>query len=142
MYLDTSILVKLFVRDEQSEFYGKVADGQPVCSSVLAYTEVWSAFLFRERAGELTPEQRRRAWAAFDRNVMDDVIELMPMGPAIFKRANRMLEACHPKVPLRSLDALHLASADQSQDWPLATHDKRMRDAAVMLGFPVTPWPA
>jgi predicted nucleic acid-binding protein len=141
MYLDTSNLVKLFVRDEQSEFYCKVTDGQPVCSSVLAYTEVWSAFLFRERAGELTPEQRQRAWVAFDRNVMDDLIELLPMGPAIFKRANRMLEACHPKVALRSLDALHLASADQAQDWPLATHDKRMRDAAVMLGFPVTPWP-
>lgn len=141
MYLDTSILVKLFVRDGQSEFYGKVVDGQPVCSSVLAYTEVWSALLFRERAGELTPEQRNRAWAAFDRNVMDDLIELLPMGPAIFKRANRMLEACHPRVPLRSLDALHLASADQSQDWPLVTHDKRMRDAAVALGFPVSPWP-
>ena len=64
------------------------------------------------------------------------------MGPAIFKRANRMLEVCHPTVSLRSLDALHLAIADQAQDWPLATHDIKMRDAAVRLGFPVTPWPA
>jgi predicted nucleic acid-binding protein len=141
MYLDTSVLVKLFIRDPESEFYGRLTDGQIVCSSVLAYTEVWSALLFRERAGGLTPGLRQRAWAAFDRNVMEEVVELLPMGPAIFKRANRILEACHPKVALRSLDALHLASADQSQDWPLATHDKRMRDAAVMLGFPVTPWP-
>jgi predicted nucleic acid-binding protein len=141
MYLDTSVLVKLFVREPDSEFYGKLTDGQTVCSSVLAYTEVWSALFAKERAGGLTPELRRRSWDAFDRNVMHDLIELLQMGPAIFKRANRILEACHPKVPLRSLDALHLASADQTQDWPLATGDKRMRDAAQLLGFPLTPLP-
>lgn len=141
MYLDTSVLVQLFARDRHSEFYGKLTDGQPVCSSVLAYTEVWSALLQRERAGKMTADQRRRSWAAFDRDVMNEVVELLPMGPAIFKRANRMLEVCHPKVPLRSLDALHLASADQMQDWPLATGDIRMRDAAAVLGFPLTPLP-
>jgi len=36
---------------------------------------------------------------------------------------------------LRTLDALHLASCDQSQDWPLSTTDKRMRDAATLLRF-------
>jgi predicted nucleic acid-binding protein len=142
MYLDTSVMVKLFVREPDSEFYGKLTDGQTICSSVLAYTEVWSALLAKERADGLTLEQRRKVWAAYDRNVMSDLIELLPMGPAIFKRANRILEVCHPKVPLRSLDALHLASADQSQDWPLATGDKRMRDAAEMLGFPLTPLPS
>jgi len=142
MYLDTSVLVKLFAREPDSEFYGKQTDGQTVCSSVLAYTEVWSALLAKERAGGLTAALRRKVWGAFDRNVMSDVIELLPMGPAIFKRANRILEVCHPKVPLRSLDALHLASADQTQDWPLATGDKRMRDAAELLGFPLTPLPS
>lgn len=142
MYLDTSVIVKLFVRDPESEFYGKLTDGQIICSSVLAYTETWSAMLARERAGALTLEQRQRAWEAFDRNVLEDIIELAPMSPAIFKRANRIMEACHPIVPLRSLDALHLASADQMHDWPLVTHDKRMRDAAIRLGFPVSPWPS
>lgn len=142
MYLDTSVLVKLFARETDSEFYGKLTDGQAVCSSVLAYTEAWSALLAKERSGGLTFEQRRKVWTAIDRNVMDESIELVPMGPAIFKRANRILEVCHPKVPLRSLDALHLASADQTQDWPLATGDKRMRAAAELLGFPLTPLPA
>lgn len=142
MYLDTSVMVKLFAPEPDSEFYGKLTDGQAVCSSVLSYTEFWSALLGRERAGKITAGQRQRAWAAFDGNVMSDVIELLPMGPAIYKRANRIIEVCHPKVPLRSLDALHLASADQSQDWPLVTGDKRMRDAAELLGFPLAPLPA
>ena len=141
MYLDTSVLVKLFAREPDSDFYGHLTDGQSVCSSVLAYTEAWSALLGRERAQQLTGEQRQRAWAAFDRNVLEDLIELVPMSPAIFKRANRIMQFCHPKVPLRSLDALHLATADQCQDWPLATGDKRMREAALILGFPLTPLP-
>jgi predicted nucleic acid-binding protein len=142
MYLDTSVLVKLFVREVDSGFYGHLTDGQPVCSSVLAYTEVWSALLAKERTGGLTRAWRLRAWEVFDRNVMEDLIELQPLGPAIFKRANRIMETCHPQVALRSLDALHLASADQAQDWPLATHDTRMRDAAELLGFPLTALPA
>ena len=142
MYLDTSVLVKLFVREPDSKFYGKLTDGQIICSSVLSYTEAWSAMLAQESARGLTQEQRRRAWEAFDRNVLEELIELVPMSPAIFKRANRIMETCHAKVALRTLDALHLASADQAHDWPLVTHDRRMRDAAVVLGFPVSPLPA
>ena len=141
MYLDTCVLIKLFTREEDSEFYGKLTDGQVVCSSVLAYTEVWSTLLRKERGGALTAEQRVRAWTAFDENIMRNVIELLPMSPAIFKRANRMLEAAHPTVGLYTLDALHLASADQAQDWPLVTGDKQMRAAAKILGFPLSPLP-
>ena len=36
------------------------------------------------------------------------------------------------------LDALHLASCDQAQEWPLCTNDKRMRQAAERLNFSMT----
>ena len=139
MYLDSDVLVKLFVREPDSEFFGKMMDGESNSSSVLAYTEVGSALLAEERATAITPEQRRRAWAAFQHNVDEEPIELLAISPASFKRANRILEQCHPQVALRSVDALHLASCDQLQDWPLCTTDKRMRDAAALLHFPLTP---
>ena len=141
MYLDTSVLVKLFVREPDSEFYGNLTNAQLVCSSVLAYTEVASALLAKERAGGLRPEDRHRAWAAFERHVREETLELLPLGPAIFRRATWILEKCHPTVALRSLDALHLASADQAQDWPLVTHDQRMRDAAAILGMSLSALP-
>jgi predicted nucleic acid-binding protein len=141
MYLDTSVLVTLFVREPESQFYGQLTDGQVVCTSALSYTELWSILLKKERRGELDAEGRRRAWAAFDRKVMEEVIELIPLGPAIVKRANRIMEKCHPQISLAALDTLHLASADQAQDWPLATADNQIRAAAELLGFPLTPPP-
>jgi predicted nucleic acid-binding protein len=142
MYLDSAVLVKLFVREPDSEFFGKMTDGEAISSSVLASTEVWSALLAKERAVGITPEQRRQAWSAFQRNVDNELIELLALNPAVLKRANRILEQCHPHVPLRSLDALHLASCDQLQDWPLCTTDKRMRAAADLLRFPLSPVPS
>lgn len=141
MYLDTAILVKLFVAEPDSEYFGRLVDGQIVSSSFLVYTELWSALLGKERAGTITAEQRRRAWTAFARNVDEELITLASVSEAVFRRANRILDQCHPKVALRSLDALHLASCDQLQDWPLCTNDVRMREAAVLLGFPLTPNP-
>ncbi|HYT60627.1 MAG TPA: hypothetical protein VEL06_10665 [Haliangiales bacterium] len=64
---------------------------------------------------------------------------LAPLNEAAFKRANHILDHCHPTVGLRSLDALHLATCDQLQDWPLCTTDVRMRQAAELLRFPLTP---
>ena len=142
MYLDTAILVKLFVAEPDSEFFGQLVDGQPVCSSAIAYTEFWSALLGKERTGAIAADQRQRAWAAFRRNVEEETIILVPVSEATLKKANRILEQCHPQVALRSLDALHLAACDQMQDWPLCTTDARIRQAAELLRFPLTPLPS
>ena len=142
MYLDTAILVKLFVAEPDSEFFGRLVDGQPICSSAIAYTEFWSALLGKERARAITAEQRRRAWTAFRRNVEEETILLIPFTEATLKKANHILDQCHPQVALRSLDALHLAACDQAQEWPLCTTDARMRQAAGVLRFEVSPLPS
>lgn len=137
MYLDSCIWVKIYTREPDTEFFGRLVDGQPLSSSGLAYTEVWAALLAKERSGALSAKDRGRAWAAFARNVEEEVIQLAPLSSAILKRANRIMELCHPAVPLRSLDAIHLSACDQLQDWPLCTTDNRMRQAAAILGYPL-----
>ncbi len=142
MYLDTAILVKLLAPEPDSEFFGNLTDGQLLSSAWLAYTETWSALLAKERAGTITAPQRRKAWRVFETHLREETIWLAPTTEAIYRRANRILENCHPQVALRSLDALHLATCDQLQDWPLCTTDKRMLAAAAHLDFPTTPLPA
>ena len=142
MYLDSCILVKLFVREPDSDFFGKLTDGRNLSSSILAFTEVWAALLAKQRNGGITMDQRQRAWRAFERNVDEEMILLVPFSTAVLKKANHLMEGCHPQIHLCSLDALHLASCDQLQDWPLCTTDKRMRDAAALLRFPISDFPS
>ena len=141
MYLDTAVLVKLFARESDSEFFGKMTDGERISSSVLSFTEVYAALLRKIRNGELTVTERRGAWASFENAVEEGTIELAPFHEALFKKSNRIMEQCNPKVALRSLDALHLATCDQLQDWPLCTTDIRMRQAAELLRFPLSELP-
>jgi predicted nucleic acid-binding protein len=139
MYLDTAILIKLLVPEKDSEFFQASLSGQALSSSELARTEVWSALLAKERNGALSPAQRDAAWRVFSEQVDEERIVLHPLNEVVLKKANHILSRCHPAVPLRTLDAIHTAACDLTQDFPLCTTDRRMRDAAKLVGIPVFP---
>lgn len=139
MYLDTAILIKLLVKEKDSEFFQSSLAGRILSSSELARTEVWSALLSKERHGAISREQREAAWQVFSSQVESERILLHPLNETVLKKANHILARCHPAVPLRTLDAIHTAACDLVQDFPLCTTDSRMRDAAKVVGIPVFP---
>ena len=139
MYLDSCILVKLLTVEPDSEFFLSALEGRPVVTSELAETEVFSALLARERAGSISRRDRQRAWREFSDRVEAGEIRIEPLNPIVQRKARQLLEHGHPQVPLRTLDALHLSTADLCQDFPLVTTDGRMRDAATRFGFPLFP---
>ena len=139
VYLDTAILVKLVVREPDSDFYASVVDGQAAWSSQLVLVEGLSALLRKERERVIDAAHRRRAWRQITADVAARRLSLVPVTTAVLERANAILEACHPSVAVRSLDALHLASAERCQSWPLCSNDARMRAAATRLGLPLAP---
>lgn len=139
MYLDSCIIVKLLVTEPDSEFFIGLLEGKPLVTSELAETEVFSALLARERAGKIAAADRRRAWKEFQARIAEKEIRVEPLNSTVLRKANHLLERCHPKIPLRTLDALHLATADLCHDFPLTTTDGRLRDAATLLGFKVFP---
>src|SRR5260221_5003324 len=139
MYLDTSIMIKLLVREADSAFFNDHLAGKSLSSSELMWTEVLSALQYKERTQQIAAQDRDRAWQLFQNWVQSQQIVLQPLNGIVLKKATRILEQCHPAVPLRTLDAIHTAACDLSQDFPLCTTDKRMRDAAGVLGIPVFP---
>jgi len=54
MYLDSAIVVKLLVRETDSEWFANHLVGHKFVTSELALAEVRSALLSRERCGHLT----------------------------------------------------------------------------------------
>jgi len=139
MYLDSCILVKLLVVEPDSEFFVRSLEGKPLVTSELAQTEVFSALLARERTGKISVTDRRRAWREFEARIEAGEIRVEALNSIVLRKAMHSLERCHPKVPLRTLDAIHLAAADLCHDFPLATTDGRLRDAATLLGFKIFP---
>jgi predicted nucleic acid-binding protein len=141
MYLDTAILLKLLVREPDTEFYAALADGQPAWSSQLVLVECFSALLRKERERAIGRAHRRRAWTQVAADVAARRLGLVPLTASVVERAHAILEVCHPGVALRSLDALHVASAEHCQSWPLCSNDVRIRAAATRLGLPLAPVP-
>ena len=139
MYLDSAIIIKLLVTEPDSDFFQDALEGHVLSSSELALTEVWSALLAKERNKVISADERAEAWQAFTQRVQSKQLLLYPLDNVVLKKANHVLQRCHPTVPLRTLDAIHTASCDLNQDFPFCATDKRMRDAAGVLGIPVFP---
>ncbi len=139
MYLDSCILVKLLVAEPDSELFVQSLEGKPLVTSELALTEVFSALLARERAGKIGVADRRRAWAELEARIEAEEIRIESLNPTVQRKARHLLAHCHPTVPLRTLDAFHLATAELCHDFPLVTTDGRLRDAAELLGHAVFP---
>jgi predicted nucleic acid-binding protein len=137
MYVDSAVLLKLVVREPDSLHYARMVDGQELCSSEITRTECFAAMLRKERERAFDRAGRQRAWKQIEADVAAGRIDLLPLSAEVLAASRRILEACHPHVALRSLDAIHLASADRLQSWPLCTNDLRMREAAVRLGMPL-----
>lgn len=139
MYLDTCLIVKLLVAEPDSEFFIRSLEGQALTTSELAQTEVFSALLARERAGKINATDRRLAWKEFQARIAGEEIKIEPLNSIVLRKATYCLEYCHPPAPLRTLDAIHLATADLCQDFPLVTTDARLANAARAMHIPVFP---
>lgn len=139
MYLDSAIIVKLLVRETDSAWFDEHLTGHPFETSELALAEVRSALLAKERAGHITSRERVSAGEKFLAMIEDDIIQLRPMNRRVLERASAMQLACHPKIPLRTLDALHVATADLHKCETLSTTDGRMRAACEHFAIALMP---
>jgi predicted nucleic acid-binding protein len=139
MYLDSAIFVKLLVREPDSEWFNRALAGETFETSELALTEVRSALLAKERAGHITPRERVDAAQKFHAMVEDELIRLLALHRAVLERASEIQLACHPRIPLRTLDALHVATCELHRIGQMCATDGRMRTACVQFAIALLP---
>ena len=137
MYLDSCVLAKLFVYEPDSAACAAKVSGSVIVSSELAYGELFSTMLRKERAREITAAQREALWANFERQVKEESIYLAVLDGVIVRRAKEIMLEVHPHVALRTLDAIHLATYLSVVTGALFTKDQRMREAARRLEIPL-----
>jgi predicted nucleic acid-binding protein len=121
-YLDSSALVKLAVREPESAALRRyLRRRRPLIASAIARTEVARALL------SLGPEAVRRGHDVLAR------VDLVRINDRVLAAAAML------PIELRSLDAIHLATAQQlgADLARIVTYDDRMAAAANQLGMTV-----
>lgn len=133
-YFDTSVLVKRYVKEEGSATARQLLQRYRFLSSAIVPVEVLSALSRRRTTGELTPRDflAIRARLHKDRSYW----ELVEVGAIVLSQAEELVQT----VGLRTLDALHVASAltfqaASSLAIPFVTADVRQREAAETLAL-------
>jgi len=139
MYLDSAIIVKLLVREDDSAWFDHHVRHHELWSSELALAEVRSAILIKERAGLVSAAQRKPAFARFESLLEEQMLRLHPLSSAVIRHAAGLLTSCHPEVALRSLDAIHLSTAMMHPRGALCTMDGKLRAAAKRMNVPCFP---
>jgi predicted nucleic acid-binding protein len=139
MYLDSAIVVKLLVREPDSAWFDRSLAGQSLETSELALTEVRSALLAKERAGHITPRERLAATEKLLSMVEDDFLRMLALNRTVLQRASEIQLACHPRIPLRTLDALHVATCDLHRSGKMCATDGRMRAACNQVAIALHP---
>ncbi len=121
-YIDTSAFLKLVVVEPESDALAAFARGKHLMASALAVTEVGRALHGFPRP------VLRRASSVLQR------IDLLHITMEVLEQA-----AVLEPAELRSLDAIHLATAAAVNDVlaGVITYDRRMGEAALMQGWQV-----
>ncbi|PYL63010.1 MAG: hypothetical protein DMF24_01870 [Verrucomicrobia bacterium] len=143
-FWDTSALVKLYVRERDSNRFREIMQTSPSVPiiSQLSLAEMHRALWAKEFAHAIPENRAERTYQVFRADVATGVIDVIPFGHDVQQEFDRIIPICYragPAILLRSLDGLLLASALIAKLPDLVSTDSRMRAAGPLLGLRVLP---
>ena len=137
LYLDTSALVKLYVREAGSAaMQSHAAKAEALATSTVAYAETRAGFARLKHTGMTTDARHQQRLRQLDRD-WDALLKVEP-APDVLRSAGDLAEIYN----LRGFDAIHLASAlwlkaHAAAPVDFAVFDKRLAAAADKAGLTI-----
>jgi predicted nucleic acid-binding protein len=143
-YWDTSAILKLYVPETDSHFFLDLLTRteDQLASSAILCIEVLCAAWRKERSGELRQGAASAVFRKLNDHIEAEKIVLVPYGPRIVAEAEKLLQLIvrsKTKRLIRSLDAIHVASALECTAGTLVATDLRLREMAILAGLEVLP---
>lgn len=136
-YIDTSALAKCYVREPRSlEVLDWAEQRRGTVTSALTLVEFRCLLARRRRNGQIDSALEYNALAQFDGHVRNNDWRIHQSAFGEYADARDLIGTL-PDLPLRSLDALHLAAARNAGATEFATSDRTQAEAARALGFAV-----
>ena len=134
-YIDTSALAKCYIREPRSlEVLDWTEAQDEVTTSPLTLVEFRRMLARRRRTRQIDAPLERVALAKFDRDVQTRSWRIYHGADSLYTEAPQLIDLI-PELPLRALDALHLAYARHYGVDSFATADKNQAEAAKALGI-------
>jgi uncharacterized protein len=136
-YFDTSALVKRYIRERGSAQVLSLMHGHDLLTSAITPVEVLSALGRRKRVGDLSEENFSTTLS----RVSTERVrwELVEVSETVLSRAEEIVQGT---VPMRTLDAIHIASLMMFQlaaamRIPFVTADERQHEAGARVELDV-----
>jgi predicted nucleic acid-binding protein len=137
-YVDTSALAKRYVNETDSDAVDAfLAEQSLLLVTSLTRAEMRSLLARRRRLGEIDPALEAQIFASFLDDIRQGYLVEHPLSGAMLDGAVNLIGQL-PAIALRTLDALHLAAAQELGAERVATADGIMRDAATELSIPTS----
>jgi predicted nucleic acid-binding protein len=137
LYIDTSALAKCYIREARSlEILDWIDTQSEMSTSPLSLVEFRCLLARRRRALQIDLPLERATLAQFDQDIHARTWRIYREESGLFDAARQLIDLI-PEVPLRALDALHLAYARHNGAEAFVTADKNQAEAAKALGIPL-----
>ena len=137
IYFDTSALAKWYINESRSGDVEKyIQEHGPVAISDLTVVEMRCLLARRRRERSITPQIEMEIFATFQEDIRQRFLICHPF-PADLAEGTLNIMALLSRIPIRTLDALHLMIAKEISTGELATADRIMAQGAKVLGIKV-----
>ena len=143
-YWDSSALLKLYINETDSVLflqYAGSANTAPVTSRLALY-EIRTVLQRKEMEGLLTTGSAQVIYQKLLTDCSNGSVRVVDFSIDVEREFEDVVKRCFghaPPIPIRTLDAIHLASTAVMTEVELVATDKRLRDAAVVLGLKLFP---
>jgi predicted nucleic acid-binding protein len=135
IYVDTSALVKRYLSEAGSDTFDAFFLNQaPLAISRLTIVEMRCALARRRRNQQISAELETQVLDAFRLDMQDGALAVSSFQEDDLTLAYHLMDEV-TDLPLRALDALHLAVARRHTIPEFSTADRKQADAAEALGF-------
>lgn len=130
LFIDSSALAKRYVREPGSDQIAvRCGEASEISLSVVCSVEIISALNRLRREGKLAPRLYKQLKQEFGCDISE--ARIIPLDDQVIRLAKHCLE----KSPLRTLDAIHVASAIVAKSDLFLSSDQQQVRAAMLAGL-------
>lgn len=143
-YWDTSALIKLYAPEPDSPYFlDLLAQAQqPLLSADIARAEVLCTLYRKQQVGDLVVGGATILFTRFLNDIASGRLILIPNGADVTAEAHALVQKAYSQpqpLLIRSLDALHVASALAAKATTVVATDTRLRSVAELMGLETLP---